>query len=184
MSRLGLYIGPDIWTSRRAESWTVSGGDVFLLVIRWLHLVTAAVWVGGSIFILLVLRPVVRSTPDAPKLLTAAAAGEFRGLVNLCIVVLVATGAVLALQRLTGGVVSTPYAITLLVKSALTVWMFLVVYFERRRSRSRALLPEPAEEAQGWLRRATSGYNAVVLLGLIVFGLSDLLKVLFEIALE
>ena len=161
----------------------MSGVDAFLLVVRWLHLVTAAVWVGGSIFILLVLRPLARSAPNAPRPLTAAAAMEFRGLVNLCIVVLVATGAVLAFHRLTAGAASTPYAVTLLVKSALTVWMFLAVYFERRRSRSRALLPEP-EEARGWLRRATSGYNAVVLLGIVVFGLSDLLKVLFETALK
>ena len=165
----------------------MSAADVFLLTARWLHLITAAVWIGGSVFILMVLRPAVRSTPGVPRILIAAASVEFGGLVNLCIVVLVATGVVLAFDRLTAGVVAAPYAITLFVKSALTVWMFLVVEIERRRSRSRARLDEPVAPPStplGRARQAFTGYNAVIALGIIVFGLSDLLKVLFEAALE
>ena len=158
--------------------------DLFLLVIRWLHLVTAATWIGGSVFILLVLRPLLKNKPDAPKLLTNAASLEFRGLINLCIFVLIATGFVLALQRLTAEGASTAYAITLLIKSVLTVWMFLIIYFERRRSRNRVIIPESTTRTPGWFNRTTSGYNLIVLLGIVVFGLSDLLKVLFEIGLK
>ena len=158
--------------------------DLFLLVIRWLHLMTAATWIGGSIFVLLVLRPMVKNRPDAPKLLTNAASLEFRGLTNLCILVLIATGSVLALQRLTAEGASTAYAITLLIKSVLTVWMFLIIYFERRRSRNRAIIPESSTRTSGWFNRTTSGYNLIVLLGIVVFGLSDLQLVLFEVGLK
>lgn len=162
----------------------MSVADLFLLLILWLHLVTAAAWIGGSIFILLVLQPMVRNRPGAPKLLTSAASIEFRGLTNLCILVLIATGSLLALQRLAAGQASTAYAVTLLIKSALTVWMFLIVYFERRRSRNKTLIMKASNENGGWLRWVASGYNPVVILGIFVFGLSDLLKILFEIALK
>ncbi|MDP7578349.1 MAG: hypothetical protein QGF12_02250, partial [SAR202 cluster bacterium] len=98
--------------------------------------------------------------------------------------VLVTTGSVLALNKLTSDGTSTAYAITLLIKSVLTVWMFLIIYFERRRSRKRAIIPEPSPRTSGWFNRTTSGYNLIVLLGIVVFGLSDLLKVLFEIGLK
>ena len=35
----------------------MTGGDLFLVVVRWIHVVAAAAWVGGSIFYLFVLRP-------------------------------------------------------------------------------------------------------------------------------
>ena len=164
----------------------MTSGEVFLLVMRWLHLVSAALWVGGSAFFLLVLRPQLRANPDAPGIL-AGVATEFRSLVNLSIAVLIATGAVLAFDRLTSDATGAPYAVTLAVKSALTVWMFLLVQMERRRSRTRALAfapPAPAEGRIARARAALSGYNAVVVFGIVVFGLSDLLGVLFEQALR
>ena len=168
----------------------MSAGDVFLLVVRWLHLVTAAFWIGGSLLLLLVLRPLLNRAKDAPPSLAAVAAAEFRTLVNLSIVVLIATGAILAFDRLAAGVVAAPYAVTLGIKSALTVWMFLIVHAERRRSRRQVRIPEVDPGPRGpstgiqRLRQSLSGYNAVVILGLIVFLLSDLLKVLFEMALS
>ncbi len=164
----------------------MSVGDVLLLVVRWLHLVSAAAWVGGSLFYLLVLRPALRKAPESPRALTVVAATEFRTLVNTCIVVLVATGVILAFDRLTAGV-DASYTITLGVKSALSVWMFLLVRKQRRRNQVLELYREPDQPAVTGLRRVgrlASGYNALVILGLIVFLLSDLLKVLFETALS
>ena len=79
--------------------------DVFLLVVRWLHLVSAAAWIGGSLFYLIVLRPALRRSPDASKAINAAAAVEFRALVDTCILVLLATGVILTFNRLTPGVI-------------------------------------------------------------------------------
>ena len=163
----------------------MSVGDAFLLVVRWLHLVSAAAWIGGSLFYLIVLRPALRKAPESPKTLTAVAATEFRTLVNTCIVVLVATGVILAFNRLTAGV-DASYAVTLGVKSALSVWMFLLAREQRSRNRVLELYREQDQPAVTGLRkmgRVASGYNALVILGIIVFLLSDLLKVLFELAL-
>ena len=165
---------------------SMSIGDLFLLGVRWLHLVSAAAWVGGSIFYLLVLRPALRSAPESRGVLAAATASEFRALVNTCIVVLVATGVILGFDRLSEGAVDAPYAVVLGVKSALSVWMFLLVLEQRRRSAILDVYRQPENRPTttlGRISEAASGYNALVILGLVVFLLSDLLKVLIEQAL-
>ena len=161
-------------------------GDLFLLIIRWLHVVSAAAWVGGSIFYLLVLRPAIRSSSGSHGPLLTAAGKEFRTLVNTCIVVLVATGVILAFDRLTENIVGPPYAITLGIKSVLSVWMFMQVQSERRRSEflgAFARSKEPPRGRIGTAIRSVSGYNALVIVGIVVFLLSDLLKAMFESAL-
>ena len=165
----------------------MSVGDAFLLVVRWLHLVAAAAWIGGSLFYVLVLRPALRREPETPRSFTARAAVEFRTVVNTCIVVLVATGIILAFDRLTVRVVAAPYVVTLGVKTALSAWMFLLVRELRRRSEALEAYreqPPPAGNKLRGLARSVSGYNALIIIGIIVFFLSDLLKILFELALD
>jgi uncharacterized membrane protein len=163
-------------------------GELFLLIVRWLHLASAAAWVGGSIFYLLVLRPAIRSTSGSHGPLLSAAGKEFRTLVNACIAILVATGVILAFDRLTEDIVDTTYAVTLGIKSILSVWMFMQVQSERRRSEFLGALATGEEPPPGgWLQatlRPVSGYNALVIIGIVVFLLSDLLKMLFEAALR
>jgi uncharacterized membrane protein len=164
----------------------MSAGDVFLLVVRWLHLIAAVAWVGGSLYYILVLRPALRRSPEAGRPIAAAAGAEFRGLVTASIVVLVATGAVLSFDRLTHPDVDAPYTVTLGIKAALSVWMFLQVQVQRRRSRVLEAFAQPKQVPQTGIARvraAFSGYNAIVIVGILVLLLSDLLKVLFEAAL-
>ena len=165
----------------------MSPDEFFLLIVRWLHLVSAVAWVGGSLFYLLVLRPALRNSRSSTTDLSAAAATEFGALVNVCLVVLLATGVILALDRLSGGVVNTPYVVTLGVKVVLSVWMFLQVQAQRRRSRVLEAFqqaPEPAASRAVRVGRALSGYNAIAIVGIAVLFLSDLLEALFERALS
>ena len=165
----------------------MSLSEAFLLIVRWLHLVSAAAWVGGSIFYLVVLRPALRRRPEASRLTGTAAATEFRALVDTCVYVLIATGVILTLHRLTPGVVGVPYVAVLGAKIALSIWMFVLAWSRRRRtSVMEAFREEEAPPATriGKLLRAVSGYNTLIILGLIVFLLSDLLKTLYELALR
>lgn len=162
----------------------MSVGDFFLLVTRWLHLLAAAAWVGGGIFYLLVLRPASQRVRPEPEFMSAASA-EFRTLVNTSVVVLIATGVILATNRLTSGVTDTPYAVTLGAKSILSIWMFLLVQSQRRHSEFLASFKYP-DKVTGKLARlgnALSNHEMLVALGLLIFFLSDLLGDLFEIAL-
>ena len=163
----------------------MSTGDFFILTVTWLHLVSAVTWVGGSLFYLLVLTPAVRKSLDSGSLLSATA-GEFRIVVNTSIVILVASGVVLAFNRLADGVTDAPYAITLAVKVVLSVVMFLLVRSEQRRSavlESFNSLEQTETTRFRRVRTGGSGYNAIVILGLVVLLLSDLLSDLFIAAL-
>ena len=107
----------------------MTASDAFMLVMRWLHVVSAAAWIGGSLFYLLVLRPALRRSPD-PLRLTATR--EFRALVDTSIFVLLVTGVMLTLDRLTPGVVGMPYVIVLAAKIVLSLWMFHLARGRRR----------------------------------------------------
>ncbi len=153
--------------------------------MRWLHALAAAAWVGGSIFYLIVLIPTLKRVPDVPRALSAAIGVEFRTVVVTSIIVLVATGAILAFDRLTE--VEPPYAATLGLKVVLSVWMFALVRDRRRHARVLDALdqrPPPPTTLWGKIAAAVSGYNTLVILGVVIFFLSDLLKVLYEIELR
>ncbi len=161
-------------------------GDIFPLIVRWLHLVSAAAWVGGSLFYLIVLRPALRRSPEASRLISAAAASEFRALVDICILLLIVTGVIMTFNRLAAATVGSAYVAVLALKIVLSAWMFGLAWGRRRR----AALPSPEAESSdgaGRLRRvfrALSGYNLLVILGIVVFLLADLLKTLYEMAIS
>ena len=157
--------------------------------MRWLHALAAAAWVGGSLFYLIVLIPTLKRVPDIPRALSAAIGVEFRTVVVTSIIVLVATGAILAFDRLTE--VEPPYAATLGIKVVLSIWMFALVRDRRRHARVLDAVDEspPAPttlwgKLWGKIIAAVSGYNTLVILGVAIFFLSDLLNMLFEIELR
>ena len=160
----------------------MSLGDVLLLVIRWLHALAAVAWIGGGIFYLLVLRPNL-SFSDGNSQDGARAVGEqFRSLVTTAIAVLLVTGTILSLSRLSSGYAGTSYVIVLIVKIILALYMFYLVRFLRHRT-------YPAESALKGQRfqRITdmfSGATSVLVIGVIVFLLADILRALIEKGIE
>ena len=164
----------------------MSASDVFMLVVRWLHVVSAVAWVGGSLFYLLVLRPASRRSPGAAALLGESTATEFRALVDTCVIVLIVTGGVLTFHRLESASVGAAYVSVLAAKVALAAAMFGIAWRRRRPRRSLIPLeePEPPIGRLARVSRALSGYNLVAILGVLVFLLADLLAALYEMAIS
>jgi copper resistance protein D len=71
------------------------------LLLIWLHILAAISWIGGMIFLSLVLAPLVRSRHSTSEVvaLFRSAARRFRLIVWVAITVLVTTGPLLLLQR-------------------------------------------------------------------------------------
>ena len=112
--------------------------DWILVIIRWGHALAAVSWVGGGVFYLMVLRPAIRRSQGLPPNTGAAIRDEFRGLVTTAIAVLLLTGAILSLARLTSEAATIPYTAVLVVKIVLALFMFCVVRYIRRGDYGRA----------------------------------------------
>jgi uncharacterized membrane protein len=148
--------------------------DTFLLIIRWLHAIAAVAWIGGGIFYWVVLRPAIRSG-EVPASVTRFTGAEFGQVVALAMWALVITGAILMLTRLSEPTATLPYGVVLGVKVALSAWMFFLTVGRRRRG--------DADAAPGKVRSAVNALghvNMTVVLGIVVFGLSDILRFLVE----
>lgn len=154
--------------------------DWILVAIRWAHALAAVAWVGGGMFYVIVLSPVLRQTP-ASREPNRAIGTEFRGLINTAIGVLLVTGTILSVSRLTSAAVTLLYVVVLVVKIALAFYMFYVVWFLSARG-GRAY-PEEASAGSSRLssaRERLTNTTAVLIIGVVVFGLADVLDVLFE----
>ena len=165
----------------------LSENDLFLVAVRWVHVAASVAWVGGGLFYLIILRPALRKSGESGSRVNALAAAEFRTLVDLCFFLIVITGISLTFDRLGSGAAGVPYVAVLGIKSALSVWMFILA--RRRRART-ALMeryrdqPAPPSGKLAKTLRAISGYNLVIILGLVIILLADLLNALFESALR
>ena len=156
--------------------------DVLLLVIRWLHALAAVAWVGGGLFYLLVLRPNLRSKSGDPGDAVRRVGEQFRQLVNTMIAVLLITGTIMTLARLSSNYAGTAYIVVLVVKIVMSLYMFYLVRFLRSRT-----YPEVASTENKGLQRVTgmfTGATTVLVLGVIVFLLADILRALVEIGIE
>jgi uncharacterized membrane protein len=157
------------------------GLDIILLIIRWAHALAAVTWIGGSLFLLFAGRPALRSA-DTGGVVGRALAAEFRPIVATAIGVLIVSGVILAVSRLTSDAASLGYVGVLIAKIALAVYAFAIVWLlPRRRSGGAVVAGEPATPAV-W-RRARAGLTGPTMLtvaGVIVIGLADVLGWLFE----
>jgi len=148
--------------------------DAFLLIVRWLHVIAAVAWVGGGVFYWLVLRPAIR-VGAVPAQVSKFASMEFGQIVLMAMWTLVLTGAILLFTRLSEPTATLPYGVVLGVKIALSAWMFFLTLNRGGRT------PEVSD--QGRIRSAVNALghvNMTVVLGIIVFLLSDILRLLVE----
>ncbi len=142
---------------------------------------SAVAWVGGGIFYVLVLRPAAVRSPLAADA-RRSIGEEFRGLVHTVMAVLLITGIILSASRLTGNGLSLYYVVVLGIKIALAFYMFYVVRFMRNTA-----YPNDNPGSTGWLaglRQGLTSTTAVLVIGVLVFGLADLLDALFEAGLS
>jgi putative copper export protein len=154
--------------------------DWIVVLIRWSHALGAVAWVGGGMFYLLVLRPALRRTPVAPEAVRSIGL-EFRGLVHTGIAVLLVTGVILSASRLTQDTIGLAYVVVLSVKVVLALYLFYLARFLRQRAYS-----EENSATEGrWrrIRHHLTGTTAILILGVVIFGLADVLSALFESSL-
>ena len=141
------------------------------LIVRTAHLLAAAAWVGGSILYLVAVLPSLRSGGAAPGV-SAQIAALFRRMVNICIGVLLLSGAYLAFDRLTSTALGWPYLVVLGLKIVAALGMFVLAIYLGQ-SNIRRL-------AKHTTRLSRAAPQLMLALGILVFLLGALLNGLFE----
>src|SRR5487761_1530623 len=96
-----------------------------LVLIRLLHAVAAAAWVGGMLFYVAVLTPALKHLGAASErgAFVAGLARQFKELTQAAIAVVLLTGVVLMFDRLSQPHVVQAYAVVLAVKIVLSLAM-------------------------------------------------------------
>lgn len=148
--------------------------DAVLLAVRWAHTLAAVVWVGGGVFYWLAVRPSVRA--GALPTEGARAVGErFGKAAALTMWTLAVTGAALFFASVSETYADPRYVAVIAVKVALSAWMFFVAISRRKR------IAEAAARPSGRIRAAAGALghiNIVVILGVVIFVISDMLRVI------
>lgn len=155
-------------------------GDIFLLIVRWVHGISAATWIGGSLFFMLVYKPILSKHNQITKILNSDTSNSLRILIDTSIFVLLATGIILTFDRLNSNFIQLPYIYVLSIKIVLCLWIFLIARWSRKSKNSTTILEDNQSNK---LNKFISSYNMVIILGLIVFLISDLLKIIVETTL-
>jgi len=141
------------------------------LIARAAHTLAAAAWVGGSILYLVAVLPALRSADPAPAV-AAQIAALFRRMVNICVGVLLLSGAYLMFDRLTQTTLGWPYLVVLSLKIVAAVAMFVLAIYLGQ-SNVRRL-------AKRSTRLSKAAPQLMLALGIVVFLLGALLNALFE----
>ena len=108
------------------------------ILMRVVHLVAGAVWVGGSMVYVLVIIPALRAS-GAPPQASAALGTLFRQVVNVCIGAVLLSGVYLVFDRLSGltgtGTTGAIYVIVLVVKIAAALAMITLAALQAQEAR-------------------------------------------------
>ncbi|GAC1350421.1 MAG: hypothetical protein NVSMB27_32800 [Ktedonobacteraceae bacterium] len=141
------------------------------LIVRAAHILAAAAWVGGSILYLVAVLPALRNGGHAPAI-AGQIASLFRRMVNICIGVLLLSGAYLTFDRLTQTMLGWPYLIVLNIKIVAAIGMFVLALYLGQ-SNIRRL-------AKRSTRLSKAAPQLMLALGIVIFILGALLNGLFE----
>ena len=158
--------------------------DFLRVALRWVHLSAAVVWIGGTFFYLLAIRPSVDTAEKAASWgkIRQGVERQFHEIVQVCIWTFFISGAILTYDRLTSVNPGLDYIAVLVLKVLLVVWM---VYVSGGLRRSGARKPIGAQRqetaaAPGIRQRVRSPVVQIAIAGSVVLLLADLLKVIAE----
>ena len=143
-------------------------------LVRSIHILAAAVWVGGSFMYLVVMIATLGNGGSAPVVSTQVAI-LFKRMVNYCVGILLLSGAYLTFDRLTQTTLGLPYLVVLGLKIVVAINMFVLALYLGQ-SNIRRL-------AKRSTRLSRAAPQLMLALGILVFILGALLNHLFEIAI-
>ena len=160
--------------------------DVLLLGIRWLHLLAATVWIGGSLFYLLILGPVLKNPQHQDRHgqgLIKAISVKFKHTVDICLWILVVSGSVILIDRATGNYLTTVYITAISIKLLLVSILVSIILTKRRLKFSQSSLAQESSLFKRLSYRIVQ-WKTIAYLGVVILFITEILRFAVEQALS
>ena len=146
--------------------------DILLLIVRWIHISTAVIWVGGGIFYLIAVRPIKytanrylnETIPSINKNLTHIS--------DISILSLTSTGTIIMLNALLQQNLTALYISILVIKLFLSVLIFTITINKKRVSKYKVL----SDKTSNRIFKPFTNYTFITLTGMVIIILSDMLR--------
>jgi putative copper export protein len=155
----------------------LDSNDIFLLIIRWIHNIASVIWVGGCLFYLLTLNPVAQAS-NFSKITISAIGKDFGSVVNGSIALLILTGTILTFERISSPTIINSYISILFIKIILAFVMFWLALSLKKKKINQPSRPKSRIATK--LESILSETSIIAILGIIIFLIADLLKIIFE----
>ena len=157
--------------------------EFLLLAIRWIHLVSACLWIGGSVFYLVILGKALKpSTYDLPQNQTVFVKvinTRFKQMVDLCLWILVISGSIILADRATGNSLSLIYLTAISVKLLLVVVLIVIILLKRRTRRPDVNLPKNTSLLKRMEYKIVQ-WKTVAYIGLTILFITEILRFAIE----
>ncbi|MFL2627462.1 MAG: hypothetical protein ACJ0OY_04105 [Dehalococcoidia bacterium] len=147
----------------------ITGFGLFFLIIKLIHITASTIWVGGSLFFLLVVN---QSITQENKFLKGILGSNFKQIVDLCIWILLLSGVILTVNKLTSNSATVVYGSLLGFKLALVAWVTFLIWFKKR---SKSYFSEESVTKNQMLKDFFSRDRLLVILGIIIIYVSETL---------
>ena len=147
----------------------ITGFGIFFLLIKLIHITASTIWVGGSLFFLLVVN---QSITRENKFIKGILRTNFKQIVDLCIWILLLSGVILTVNKLTSNSATVIYGSLLGFKLALVAWVTFLIWFKKS---TKSYFSEETITKNQMLKEFFSRDRLLVILGIAIIYLSETL---------
>ena len=146
--------------------------ELLIIIVRWVHISSAVIWVGGGIFYLIAIRPINRIPNKNFNELIKLINNNLANISDISILSLTSTGAIIMLNALLQPNLSLLYVSILTIKLFLSVLIFTITINKNRSNKHKITRNKKSNK---FLRPFTN-YTFVTLTGILIINLSDILR--------
>ena len=135
---------------------------------RWLHIIGASTWLGGTLIYSLILNPLRKINISYQNLFSEIDI-RYREIMNISVIILVISGVIITFERITGNPPPSLWFIFLSIKVSLAVIIMFLSW------RLRKNITTKNNKLDNFL-----GYNIILFFGAIIFLIASYLSTILE----
>ena len=140
---------------------------------RWLHIIGASIWLGGTAVYSLILNPIKKTNPSYKNLFKEINT-KYKEIINISIIILLVSGVIMMFERITGSPPPTLWFIFLFIK----IFLAIIIMFLSWKLRKKIT----TTSQNSFIEKISDllGYNLILALGAIIFLIASYLRTILE----